>query len=192
MLLSKFLKLLEDIPRTGPKGCQEWPLGKFNDGYGGVSIGGVRGTQKAHRVSLSLKLGRPLRENMLALHTCDNKGCVCRDHLYEGTHSQNSMDALTRGQYPKGARHGTKTKPARVPRGLNHGCMRSRGKFSKLSDEDILEIGRSYLEGNITQATLATRYGVSRQTVQRIVRGKSWKLVGAAISTHRIPRRGIA
>ena len=49
---------------------------------------------QVHRVVLEAKLGRPLRDNMLACHTinCTSKRCINPEHLYEGTFKQNLED----------------------------------------------------------------------------------------------------
>lgn len=47
----------------------------------------------AHRFALEQSLGRPLGEDMFALHKCDVKHCVNPEHLYEGTRSENMTDA---------------------------------------------------------------------------------------------------
>lgn len=58
----------------------------------------------AHRVSLALALGRPLRPGMFSCHKCDYKPCVRPFHLYEGTQSENERDKHAYGQVraPKG------------------------------------------------------------------------------------------
>lgn len=175
MKLAKFKDTLASIPKTGPKGCQKWPLGRFADGYGGVLIEGVPGTQKAHRAALELKLGRPIQSGKWALHTCDNKSCVNSEHLYEGTPRDNSKDAVERGQYPSGLRNGRYTKPEQSARGERHGAMTKREKFSKLSDEDILQIPVLYATRQYRQIDLARKFGVSRGSIGRVLSGESWK-----------------
>ena len=50
------------------------------------------------RLVLSLRLGRPLRRNLVAAHRCDNPCCVNPAHLDEATQSRNLRDAWTRGR----------------------------------------------------------------------------------------------
>jgi hypothetical protein len=52
--------------------------------------------QVATRVSLSWKLGRPLKLN--ALHLCDVQLCVNPDHMYEGTQAENMLDRNDRNR----------------------------------------------------------------------------------------------
>jgi hypothetical protein len=59
-----------------------------------VSINGK--AYYAARVSLELKLGRPLDTQMEACHICDNSKCINPSHLYEGTHQDNMNDRAER------------------------------------------------------------------------------------------------
>lgn len=77
-------------------GCLEWKRGRLPKGYGRVRW---RGRQTiASRVSLEIKLGRPVQPDMFACHTCDNPPCILPDHLYEGTRSDNERDKYTPAQ----------------------------------------------------------------------------------------------
>lgn len=62
-------------------------------GYGKFGIGGKN--KGAHRISLELHLGRPIRDNLVVAHkpiVCHNPACVNPDHLREATHSENALD----------------------------------------------------------------------------------------------------
>lgn len=48
--------------------------------------------QRASRVVLERKLGRPIKPGYCALHHCDRPPCVNPDHIYEGTHFDNQLD----------------------------------------------------------------------------------------------------
>jgi len=54
-------------------------------------------TSRLNRIILEEKLGRPIKEGYLSCHTCNNKGCINPDHLYEGTPKDNSRDAIKDG-----------------------------------------------------------------------------------------------
>jgi hypothetical protein len=92
------------------EGCWEWNAGKDKDGYGWFYDGTLRSSdkpwnKKAHRVSLTFKLGREISPGMKVCHTCDNPSCVRPSHLYEGTQVQNEKDKVSRGRH----KHASKT-----------------------------------------------------------------------------------
>lgn len=58
-----------------------------------------------HRVALSIKLGRPIREGMECCHHCHNTLCINPDHLSEGTHSENMLQSKGDGRLAFGDRH---------------------------------------------------------------------------------------
>ena len=58
-------------------------------GYGLVRI--KRRLKKAHRYSWEISFGK-IPEGRLVLHRCDNPPCVRPDHLWLGSHADNSRD----------------------------------------------------------------------------------------------------
>lgn len=114
----------------------------------------------AHRFSLELKIGRPLKPGECALHKCDNPLCVNPDHLFLGTNKDNSEDMVRKGRKEKGA-----------------------AVFgSKLTDRAVLSMRRRYARG-WTLLRVATRYGVTESNAFHIINGKTWKHVGGPIGT---------
>lgn len=131
--------------------CWPWTGSKFSNGYGryfaqGKSFG-------AHRISLSLKLGREIASNMCAMHTCDNKICVNPSHLEEGTVADNvaDMDAKGRRADKRGSLNG----------------------MSSLSERDVQKI-RSMFSDGYTQQAIANHIGISQPTVSNIITRKTW------------------
>lgn len=80
-----------DNVRKVPGGCWEW-TGVIVYGYGKWRNRG------AHRVALETYLGRQLRRDEFACHSCDNPPCVRPDHLYVGDALKNLQDARDRGR----------------------------------------------------------------------------------------------
>jgi hypothetical protein len=93
MNLTKVYQIFDSI-QPDEYGCHQWP-NVLVGYYGRAWIS--RGIQiYAHRLALERKLGRPIKPGLCALHTCDCKSCVNPDHLYEGTYTDNLLDAFER------------------------------------------------------------------------------------------------
>lgn len=156
---------------AGPDGCWPWTGAKKGKGYGHLFVDGH--FEGAHRFSLELALGRRLGSGMQANHTCDNPPCVNPAHLYEGTGSENGMDASRRGalNFPRarGDRNGSRAHPETLSRG-------ERINTAKLTEEAVREIRRLSADG-LSSVVLGATYGVASSTVQRIVARKYWRHV---------------
>lgn len=60
----------------------------------------IHGTKtQLSRHFLEEKLGRPIKDGMLACHECGNNRCVNPDHIYEGTQVSNAKDTIVHGTY---------------------------------------------------------------------------------------------
>lgn len=57
-----------------------------------------RKTVEAHRISLEVFKG-PIPAGLCACHTCHNTLCVNPEHLYAGTHKQNTDDMMRAGRH---------------------------------------------------------------------------------------------
>lgn len=89
------------IPTHCPELGNCWIWTRFLDprGYGRFGIDNKRQRSiLAHRVSWFLAYGAWPVPN--ALHKCDNPSCVRPSHLFQGTHADNSQDALRKGRLP--------------------------------------------------------------------------------------------
>jgi hypothetical protein len=154
------------IDRSVEGGCWIWVGGRFKTGYGSFSPShGKR--LKAHRVSYELACG-PIPPGMFVCHHCDNPPCVNPAHLFVGTPRDNMEDARRKGRLAAGERSWSRMHPERLARGVHNGN-------SKLGDDDIREILRSYNAGELTQVELSARFGVGQTTISEIVRGEHWK-----------------
>lgn len=80
-------------------GCWLWGGCVNGWGYGQIRRGPKdAGTLIATRVSLEIH-GRPVPDNLFALHTCDNPPCVNPDHLFIGDQKKNMEDCLSKGRF---------------------------------------------------------------------------------------------
>lgn len=76
--------------------CWHWTGALNSDHYGVLRVAGR--LELAHRVALSIALGRPIGAGLWVLHKCDNPTCVRPRHLYEGTPLDNVEDMYRRGR----------------------------------------------------------------------------------------------
>jgi hypothetical protein len=85
-------------------GCRLWHGGGHRYGELGITEGGKKQMQRAHRLMWELHNG-PIPEGMRVLHRCDTPRCIRLDHLWLGTQEQNIADMDRKGR--RGARRGS-------------------------------------------------------------------------------------
>lgn len=126
--------------------CIESPLSRDRDGYPRIKFN--YRNMPASRMVYYILYG-DIPEGKLVLHHCDNPACVNPEHLYLGDFTQNMQDKVDRGRVA-GSRH---------PR-------------SKLTDQQVYEIKFLYSDNGMSQAKIASMYGISQSQVSHIVLGK--------------------
>lgn len=166
---------------AGPDGCWLWTGNKDSLGYGRILIVGRR-QDSAHRVAWGLTNG-PIPDGLWVLHNCpggDTPACCNPSHLWLGTHKDNMADMVAKGRHgtwthPEsracGSRHNSRTRPETVLRG-------ERIAQSKLTEVDVRAIRAEYAAGGVTQAALATKYGIVASAIGSIIRRVRWAHVG--------------
>lgn len=78
--------------------CLNCHLAPNAKGYSPVGIGGRQGRKyRAHRVIWEAAHG-PIPDNLMVLHSCDNRRCINIDHLFLGTAKDNTQDMMNKGR----------------------------------------------------------------------------------------------
>ncbi len=150
--------------------CILWTGPKAGKGYGVQSVKGK--LQYVHRLVAAEAFG-PIPPGMVVAHKCDVPNCINPDHLFVCTQLENLADMKRKGRSAKGDKHKSKTHPELVLRG-------SRVGTSKLKAIDVLAIRAAYKKSpagspsNTSLTYLADRYGVTFQTIHKIVRRQRW------------------
>ena len=103
----------------------------------------------ASRVAYQLANGKSAKN--LVCHTCDNGACVNPDHLFDGTYSANTRDALNKGRFYQFFKDGVK---------------HTRAAFKSMVT--IRLIRQLYAEG-WSQSKLGRRFGVAQSCICKIV-----------------------
>lgn len=141
-------RFLEHTIPEPNSGCLLWIGGTFADGYGCFVFGKLGFKNwRANRASLWLLKGK-FDRTLCVLHRCDNKHCVNPDHLFLGTHTDNSNDKVAKKRHLFGERH----------------------HKAKLSNEEIIKIRSD----SRTNRKIALQYKMDPTTIGAIKRRKIW------------------
>ena len=127
--------------------CWEWQLGLSVTGYGKMKIRPK--TMATHRFSFVI---HNLYSPEMVLHSCDNRKCVNPKHLRAGNHIENMADMTARNRQATGMRHG----------------------FTKITDEQVLELRSMYAAG-VKMKAIAIHFGINKGSVANIACGRCWR-----------------
>jgi predicted XRE-type DNA-binding protein len=125
--------------------CIVWPHSKDRYGYGKVWCNGD--TLQTHRTALRSMCPPPTEDHQASHGPCHNRACVNPQHLSWKTRTENQFDKLRDGTHARGETH----------------------HLAKFSDDVVNSVRALYAMGNLSQAEVGLRFGVSRQHVAALV-----------------------
>lgn len=147
-------KIMHNIKKTS-QGCWEWQGYVSTSGYGITKdYDRIKKNISVHRLSY-LTFISEITEGLCVCHECDNRKCCNPQHLWIGTHHENSQDCLKKGRNSGGQPGGEKN-PA-----------------SKLNEEKVLQIRRLAKSG-VYQREIAKKFSISQATANQIINRKLW------------------
>ncbi len=130
--------------------CWEWKGFLMPNGYGQLKVK-LRNVY-AHRYSFELHFGFS-PDHLLVCHKCDNRKCVNPNHLFLGTHKENTRDMDSKGRRV--------TKPG----------------TQKITATDAKQI-RALSKDGIHVNAIADKYKLKPCTIRNIIAGRIWKNIG--------------
>jgi hypothetical protein len=148
----------KQVFRDGKNKCWIWKGYKHKNGYGYFTwrFGGNSYKQDAHRFSYMIYVG-DVQRKLCVCHTCDRKECVNPNHLWTGTHKENTADMMRKGRYAKKFHYGEKN------------------PNSKLTKKDVLYIRSHFKKRIVTAEMLSKKFGVKKGTIWAVHQKTSWK-----------------
>ena len=148
----KLKKKLLHYRKVNERQCWIWTLGINPDNkYGIIKIDGSM--KYIHRLSAEFWL-KDFNPELCVLHKCDVRRCFNPEHLFQGTKKDNIKDMDRKGR--RNAAKGNQMPQA------------------KLNPELVYEIRNRLSQGQM-QKDIAEFLGLTRQNVNDVSRGKTWK-----------------
>jgi hypothetical protein len=139
-------RFMAKVSKNADTGCWDWGSTVVGQ-YGAFTISNK--LKKAHRVSYCIHIG-DIGCGLIVCHRCDNPLCVNPEHLFIGTHKDNSRDMSSKGRVSS-----------------RHGELHPMGR---LTIDDVDRIRSS----DMNSADAAEMFGVHRTHINRIRSGSRW------------------
>jgi len=137
-------------------GCWLWQGHLDRKGRGNLRVGPRRVI--ASRLSYEIHFDA-IPDGLFVCHECDNPQCVNPDHLWLGTHRDNTDDMIAKGRHRMCGRKDVQGE---------------RNSKAKLTTQDVFSIREKFAAGR-TQSDLAREYGVVFSCISSVVKGQSWR-----------------
>ncbi len=137
--------------------CWLWDGRKNQEGYGLIHEGDrYSKLTTTHRLSWEFSNKTIIPSGMCILHSCDNPSCVNPNHLSIGTQAENIKDMDQKGRRVNTPQKGEKS------------------HFSKLTEQQVLQIRKRKSTEKITHKQLARAFRVCRSTITLILNRNIW------------------
>lgn len=137
-------------PNTG---CWLWTDHCGRRGYAKIWDNDLGRVETGSRAAWKIYRG-PIPEGLCVLHTCDTPACVNPEHLFVGTHGDNTRDKLKKKRHRFGVEHGN----------------------AKLTPEIVRQI-RARVAAGEYERDVAKAFGISQRTVHCVKEKITWKHV---------------
>lgn len=151
--------------------CWNWIGLKDKDGYGRIRIKGKQ--MRTHRFSWQIHCGN-VPPGMLVCHKCDNPACVNPGHLFVGTASDNTRDAIAKGRMPQISRSRSCYALGSDHHWSGKHKLESNGR-AKLSINAVLSARERVCAGERI-SDLAREFDVTWTAMANAVKGKTWRI----------------
>lgn len=130
--------------------CLIWPFNRGSSGYAQMMVDGEQ--KQVCRIICEMVHGPEPIPSCHAAHSCGkgDEGCINPRHLSWKSPADNMADKIIHGTWQGG----------------------ENNAWAKLTQNDVVEIRR--LSGAMTSKEIAKRFGVSKDTVNRVISRRAW------------------
>lgn len=176
-MIDKIERLSIPEPNSG---CWIWlaSTGGEGDRLYGYAWSGVKNV-RAHRVSYEAYNGS-IPDDTLVLHRCDNPLCVNPDHLFLGSHQDNSLDYNRKWDAKSGIYAFKKARFKLTPELIEKLGLQKRNKSAdRLTEFQVHMIRALRAVHKASHNELSTLFGISYSHIRHICYGKKWASVSA-------------